>query len=49
MPLRQPKLWSPDHPKLYTAVSRIFLDGKLIDEERTPFGIRSLYFSADED
>ena len=43
-----PSLWSPDQPRLYTAVSRVYLDGKVVDEQRTPFGIRSFYFSADK-
>ena len=43
-----PSLWSPDRPYLYTAVSRVYLDGKVVDEQRTPFGIRSFYFSADK-
>ncbi|MDR3701746.1 MAG: glycoside hydrolase family 2 TIM barrel-domain containing protein [Candidatus Sulfopaludibacter sp.] len=41
----RPELWSPEHPGLYTAVSRIYVAGKLADEERTRFGIRAFYFS----
>ncbi|MDL2305502.1 DUF4982 domain-containing protein [Bacteroides sp. OttesenSCG-928-D19] len=37
-----PNLWSPETPFLYTAVSRLFLDGELKDEYETRFGIRSL-------
>jgi beta-galactosidase len=44
----RPSLWSPEQPRLYTAVSRVYLDGKVIDEQRTPFGIRSFYFSPDK-
>lgn len=43
-----PSLWSPDQPRLYTAVSRAYLDGNLVDEQRTPFGIRSFYFSPEK-
>lgn len=43
-----PVLWSPGQPYLYTAVSRVYLDGKLIDEQQTPFGIRSFYFIPDK-
>jgi beta-galactosidase len=43
----QPNLWSPEQPYLYAAVSRVYLDGRLVDEERTPFGIRRFYFSPD--
>jgi beta-galactosidase len=44
----RPALWSPDQPHLYTAVSRVYLDGKLADEQHTPFGIRSFYFSPEK-
>jgi hypothetical protein len=44
----RPSLWSPEQPRLYTAVSRVYLDGKVVDEQRTPFGIRSFYFSPDK-
>jgi beta-galactosidase/beta-glucuronidase len=44
----RPMLWSPEQPNLYTAVSRVYLAGKLVDEQRTPFGIRTFYFSADK-
>jgi beta-galactosidase len=44
----RPSLWSPEQPRLYTAVSRVYLDGKLADEQRTPFGIRTFYFSPDK-
>jgi beta-galactosidase len=44
----RPGLWSPDQPHLYTAVSRVYLDGKVVDEQRTPFGIRTFYFSPDK-
>ncbi|MDF7825553.1 glycoside hydrolase family 2 TIM barrel-domain containing protein [Pontiellaceae bacterium B12227] len=44
----QPKLWSPDSPSLYKAVTTIEQDGKKVDEYTTTFGIRSLKFVADE-
>ncbi|MDR0394834.1 MAG: DUF4982 domain-containing protein, partial [Tannerella sp.] len=37
-----PNLWSPETPFLYTAVSRLYLDGALKDEYKTSFGIRSI-------
>jgi beta-galactosidase len=43
-----PALWSPDSPTLYRAVSRIRRDGKIVDEVTTPFGIRSLAWSAEK-
>ncbi len=44
----RPSLWSPNQPRLYTAVSRVYLDGALVDEQRTRFGIRNFYFSPDQ-
>ncbi|MEO8372964.1 MAG: glycoside hydrolase family 2 TIM barrel-domain containing protein, partial [Candidatus Solibacter sp.] len=44
----RPLLWSPDRPHLYALVSRVYLDGKLVDEQHTAFGIRSFYFSAEK-
>ncbi len=44
----RPALWSPASPTLYRAVSRIRRDGKVIDEVVTPFGIRSLSWSAEK-
>ena len=44
----RPGLWSPDQPHMYVAVSRIYLDGQLVDEQKTPFGIRRFYFSPDK-
>jgi beta-galactosidase len=43
-----PSLWSPDSPTLYRAVSQVRKEGKLIDEVTTPFGIRSLAWSAEK-
>lgn len=37
-----PKLWSPATPTLYTLVTQLHRDGKLIDEVSTRFGIRSI-------
>ena len=41
-----PRLWSTEEPNLYTAVTRVYADGALADEYRTPFGIRSIRFDA---
>ncbi len=43
-----PSLWSPASPTLYRAVSQIRQGGKLVDQVETPFGIRSLSWSADK-
>lgn len=39
-------LWSPESPVLYRAVTRLLRDGKVLDEVETPFGIRTLEWSA---
>jgi beta-galactosidase len=43
-----PALWSPASPVLYRAVSQIRKDGKVVDQVETPFGIRSLSWSAEK-
>lgn len=43
----EPKLWSAETPDLYTIVSKIYNDsGKLLDENRSTFGIRTLKLDA---
>ena len=42
--VKEPKLWSPEHPYLYKALTRILVDGVLTDEYETRFGIRSIEF-----
>jgi len=39
-------LWSPESPVLYTALSEIYVDGKLSDRTKTKFGIRTTSFDA---
>jgi len=44
--VKQPALWSPERPVLYTAVSRLY-DGEVLkDEYTTRFGIRSVKYEA---
>lgn len=45
-PITNPNLWSPETPYLYTAVSKLYLAGRLTDEVRTQFGIRNIQYSA---
>lgn len=42
-----PKLWSPDTPRLYRAVTRVVQAGDVVDEVVTTFGIRSIEWSAE--
>ncbi|MEO6313643.1 MAG: sugar-binding domain-containing protein [Chitinophagaceae bacterium] len=42
--IQNPALWSCDKPRLYTAVTTIWQDGKPINEEKSLFGIRKISF-----
>jgi beta-galactosidase len=47
--IKKPLLWGPppsQKPNLYLAVTRLYSNGKLVDEYETQFGIRSLQFDA---
>jgi beta-galactosidase len=48
IPLRKPQLWDIETPRLYTAVTRVFVAGKLVDSTATPFGIRTFAFTAND-
>lgn len=39
-----PKLWNLDKPELYTAVTRLSVDGKEVDSYKTRFGIRTIEY-----
>jgi beta-galactosidase len=43
-----PQLWSPDTPRLYQLRTTILRDGRPVDSKLTTFGIRTLYFDANE-
>lgn len=43
-----PKLWDTDHPNMYVAITTLKQNGKVIDEYRTPFGIRTIHFDPDK-
>ena len=42
-----PRLWSPQEPNLYRAVTAIHADGRTVDDCQTTFGIRWYEFTAD--
>jgi len=47
--IKDPLLWGPppaQKPNMYIAITKLYSNGKLIDEYHTPFGIRSLEFNA---
>jgi beta-galactosidase len=43
-----PALWSPESPALYRAITQVLKNGKIVDEVATPFGIRSLSWTAEK-
>lgn len=43
----QPKLWDLDSPNLYTLVTTVLAGDRVLDEVRTPFGIRSAEFKSE--
>ena len=45
--LASARLWSCEHPHLYTLITTIVKDGGTVDRVRTPFGFRSIRFDAD--
>ena len=42
--VNKPVLWSCETPELYTAVTEIYYDGKLVEQMKTDFGIRKISF-----
>jgi beta-galactosidase len=42
----KPELWSTETPDLYTAVSEVYSEDKLLDRTETKFGIRSIRFDS---
>lgn len=44
----KPMLWDIDNPHMYKAESQVYVDGYLVDDYTTPFGIRSFRFTADK-
>ena len=44
--LAKPRLWSIETPNLYMAVTSIEMDGKVVGRYETPFGIRTIEFTA---
>jgi beta-galactosidase len=44
--VEKPRLWSLESPHRYVVVTSIEQDGKLVDRYETPFGIRTIEFTA---
>ena len=46
--LPKPDRWDLDHPVLYTVHATLLRDGKAVDDEDVPFGIREFHFDANK-
>lgn len=42
--LDNPDLWDIEQPNLYTLISEVWIEGKIMDEYKTAFGIRKIEF-----
>lgn len=45
--IASPNLWSPEKPYLYTAISKVYVDGNMADSMHTEFGFRWFRWTAD--
>jgi len=43
-----PILWSPENPALYKLITTVSVDGKVVDQKETTFGIRTVGFDKDK-
>ncbi|MBT6837518.1 MAG: DUF4982 domain-containing protein, partial [Bacteroidetes bacterium] len=46
--VENPELWSIENPALYKAVTKVYVDEKLTDEQETIFGFRTIEFTANK-
>jgi len=46
--LQNPALWFPETPKMSRVQTQVVANGKILDEVSTPFGVRSLEWSAEK-
>jgi len=47
MAILQPDLWSPETPHIYQLKTVLLMNGKVVDEYMTAFGVRSIAFDPD--
>jgi len=45
--IKNPRLWTPETPDLYTLVTTLTRDGIVIDKKSTKFGVRNVSYSPD--
>jgi hypothetical protein len=46
--IANPERWDVDHPHLYSLKTEVVVDGKVVDTNLTPFGVRTFEFTADD-
>ncbi len=46
--VRDPELWSDETPSLYSLKTELISEGKILDSEKTTFGIRSISFTPEK-
>jgi hypothetical protein len=46
--IAKPMRWDIEHPHLYSLKTEVVVDGKVVDTQVTPFGIRTFEFTADD-
>jgi beta-galactosidase len=46
VPVQNPQLWDPDAPNMYSLTTKVQLGTSTVDDDVTPFGIRSLVIDA---
>ena len=46
--VKKPVLWSTTNPYLYKIKTEVLVNGKVVDDYETPFGIRYFHFDADK-
>ena len=46
--IQRPRLWSPEDPNLYEATIKVLSKGRVVDERKVKFGIRSIEYSAEK-
>ena len=46
--INAPKLWSVAYPNIYTAITKLVVDGKVVDDYKSTFGIRTIQFDAEK-
>jgi beta-galactosidase len=43
-----PVFWDVKNPNLYSVITNVFKDNKLVDSEKSIFGVRTIHFTADD-